>query len=67
VSGGKRKSKNKKMIDTIAYEMAENFDANQLTEFKEMMFDYEAYFYMHEIQKKSNTNNPQDFSDDLPF
>ena len=55
------------MIDTIAYEMTENFDANQLTEFKEMMFDYEAYFYMHEIQKKSNANNPQDFSDDLPF
>ena len=25
------------MIDTIAYEMAENFDANQLAEFKEMM------------------------------
>jgi hypothetical protein len=28
------------MIDTIAYEMAENFDANQLVEFKEMMFRF---------------------------
>lgn len=55
------------MIDTIAYEMAENFDENQLSEFMEMMFDYEAYFYMHEIQKKSSADKPQDFSDDLPF
>ena len=51
------------MIDKIAYDMIENLDASQMTDFLTMLYDHEASLLMQEINKSES----EDFSDDLPF
>ena len=51
------------MIDNIAYDMIENLDASQITDFLTMLHDHEASLLMQEIKKSDS----EEFSDDLPF